>query len=165
MVKGHTLLHLVVGIEANGSKGRWTGWDATPAQLARAMTACIGEKLMSGSLTFLTHVYYWVSNFMPLVSSPFHLTFAFPCAFPHTRRGQRCGHGKMSYGGGQTYVGNWAEGVRNGCGTFAFPDGTTFEGHFKQGLRHGTGTFRLPNGDAVDQLWENGKLVQHTGSA
>lgn len=77
----------------------------------------------------------------------------------HVRRGQRYGHGKMSYSGGQLYVGDWAYGVRNGFGTYTLPDGTIFEGNFKQDLRHGTGIIRRANGAAVGQLWAEGKLV------
>lgn len=66
----------------------------------------------------------------------------------------------MTYCDGQSYVGDWAEGVRNGFGTCASPDGTTFEGHFKQNVKHGAGTLRRGDAGAVSQLWEDGTLVR-----
>lgn len=65
----------------------------------------------------------------------------------------------MSYIGGQTYVGDWDDGVRSGFGAYTLPDGTIFEGHFKHDLKHGTGTLRSADGEVVFQLWELGKLV------
>lgn len=65
----------------------------------------------------------------------------------------------MEYSGGQTYVGEWAEGVRSGFGKYTLPDGTLFEGHFMKDKKHGAGTLHRPDGRVTSQLWENGKLV------
>lgn len=67
----------------------------------------------------------------------------------------------MTYSGGQTYVGEWADGVRSGFGTYALPDGTKFEGYFKQGLKHGSITLRRGDGGVRSQLWEYGNLVSN----
>lgn len=64
----------------------------------------------------------------------------------------------MVYSDGQTYVGEWADGVRSGFGTYTLADGTVFEGSFRQDKRHGAGTLRRAEG-VTTQLWENGKLV------
>lgn len=83
-----------------------------------------------------------------------HLTlnFAFRC-------GDGCGHERIAYLGGRTYVGEWADGVRNGYGTDTLSNGTIFEGSFKRDKKHGVGTLRSGDGGVVNQLWEDGKLV------
>lgn len=65
----------------------------------------------------------------------------------------------MAYSDGQTYVGEWADGVRSGFGTYSLPDGTKFEGYFKQDLKHGPGTLRRGDEDVKSQSWEYGNLV------
>lgn len=67
----------------------------------------------------------------------------------------------MAYSGGQTYVGEWADGVRSGFGTYALPDGTKFEGCFKHDLKHGPGTLRRGDGDVRSQSWEYGNLISN----
>lgn len=65
----------------------------------------------------------------------------------------------MEYSGGQTYVGEWADGVRSGFGKYTLADGTVFEGQFMKDKKHGAGTLCRPDGRVTGQLWENGKLV------
>lgn len=91
----------------------------------------------------------------------------FPRLFKHVllltncnRRGQRCGHGKMAYYGGQIYVGEWRDGVRSGFGTYTAPDGSVFEGFYEEDLKHGAGALRGIGDESITcQRWEKGRLV------
>ena len=38
------------------------------------------------------------------------------------------GQGKMTYSNGDTYAGEWKDGLKHGHGVYTFTDGETFEG-------------------------------------
>ncbi|CAN0492568.1 unnamed protein product, partial [Hapterophycus canaliculatus] len=78
------------------------------------------------------------------------------------RHGVRRGHATMVYSSGQTYVGEWADGLRSGFGTYTLADGTVFEGFFRKDRKHGAGTLRRGS-QVTSQVWENGKLVGNSG--
>jgi len=62
----------------------------------------------------------------------------------------------------------------NGQGTLSFPNGDTYVGEWKDGMRHGQGTFKNGDGEFEgisfvgewkDDVWWNGTLYDREGDA
>jgi hypothetical protein len=51
------------------------------------------------------------------------------------------GHGRMTYANGDTYVGEWENNVRHGMGTYTWADGRIYVGEYINDMRHGEGIF------------------------
>ena len=91
--------------------------------------------------------------------------------------GVREGRGKMTFASGNTYNGQWKNGMMHGLGEFVFagtgeryvgefvngayngqgklyyPSGHVYDGSFSRGKRDGTGTLLMPNGDRYEGNW------------
>lgn len=63
------------------------------------------------------------------------------------------GKGKMVWGNGSTYDGDWQNGVRTGQGTYVWPDGRHYQGDFVNDEMHGKGTATWPNGSWYKGDW------------
>ena len=49
-------------------------------------------------------------------------------------KGQRHGHGTLTYADGKTYTGEFKDGKFHGQGTITYADGSTYTGAFEDGL-------------------------------
>lgn len=58
---------------------------------------------------------------------------------------------------GDTYYGDFANGLRSGYGCYKFVGGDVYEGNFSDGQCHGLGVKYMSNGDVYDGEWYNGK--------
>ncbi|KAL0243015.1 hypothetical protein GEMRC1_005578 [Eukaryota sp. GEM-RC1] len=54
------------------------------------------------------------------------------------------------------YEGNYQDGVRNGLGKLTFPDGSSYDGEFNNGTPHGQGTMTYVSGDSYTGEFANG---------
>jgi hypothetical protein len=57
------------------------------------------------------------------------------------------GQGVFTMPNGYSYSGDYIDGLEDGRGTTIWPGGDTYIGGFHQGKRHGQGTYRFANGD------------------
>ena len=75
-------------------------------------------------------------------------------------RGKREGYGKLIYGDGSSYEGEWKNNEQNGKGSVTYPNkGYRFECTFRNGLAHGCGKFISFDGRILKEgLWINGKI-------
>lgn len=73
------------------------------------------------------------------------------------KNGIREGKGRYTFVAGGWYKGDWANGVKHGEGTFRYPDKSKYIGEWKEGLKHGHGTYTYPNGDRYCGSWVNDK--------
>lgn len=75
-------------------------------------------------------------------------------------RGKREGYGKLIYGDGSSYEGEWKNNKKNGKGSVTYPNkGYRFECTFRNGLAHGCGKFISFDGRILKEgLWINGKI-------
>jgi len=69
-------------------------------------------------------------------------------------------HGKGTYNwpDGKTYVGGWAFNEMDGFGETTNVTGESYEGEYRNGLKHGQGTFTWKSGKKYTGSWENGKM-------
>lgn len=58
---------------------------------------------------------------------------------------------------GDTYRGEFLNGLRSGYGCYKFVGGDIYEGHFSEGQYHGLGVKYMSNGDVFDGEWCHGK--------
>jgi len=81
------------------------------------------------------------------------------------------GYGDFIYDNGDTYSGEWKDGVRYGIGTYISrihylsPSEDIYVGEWKDGKMHGQGTYTYVNGDKYVGEWKDGKchgLGTHT---
>jgi len=79
----------------------------------------------------------------------------------HNEKGLRNGVGRMSYGGGDEYSGQWRDGKRHGKGTFYQVDGSKYEGEFAMGSPDGEGTYSYASGDRYEGEFRAGILMGH----
>ena len=66
-------------------------------------------------------------------------------------------HETATLGGGQKYVGQWANDKRNGEGTYTFPSGEKYVGGFKNGDYHGHATHHFKTGKVFVGEYKNDK--------
>jgi hypothetical protein len=72
------------------------------------------------------------------------------------------GHGKMLYGSGDIYEGQWRDGKPNGNGLYLHADGVLIrEGEFRDGLLHGQGKVLGCNGRGTIYQGTFQKVVTH----
>ena len=68
------------------------------------------------------------------------------------------GKGEYRWRDGATYIGSFEENEMTGQGRLVWPDGSVYEGHFVRGVRHGEGTMKLTSLPSFYQGgWCNGK--------
>ncbi|MBK6587100.1 MAG: hypothetical protein IPG22_02100 [Acidobacteria bacterium] len=65
------------------------------------------------------------------------------------------GKGKMIYGSGDTYDGEFVNGQRHGMGTYRTKDGQVYVGQFAKGSYNGRGKITFANGETYDGEWLN----------
>ena len=70
--------------------------------------------------------------------------------------GLRDGHGKYTYVNGDVYEGDWVENFKHGIGKIDYKDKGTYYGDWVKGKRHGEGLFTYLNKDLYSGNWENG---------
>ena len=72
------------------------------------------------------------------------------------------GHGRMTYGNGNTYVGEWWEGEKHGLGTFYdASNAVTYSGGWKHDVMHGKGKMVFAaDGFEMPGEWREGSLVR-----
>ena len=61
-------------------------------------------------------------------------------------RGQRHGHGKMSYQDGSSYEGSWNHNQKEGRGTHTYASGPRYEGTWVNNEMNGSGIYYYPDG-------------------
>ena len=71
---------------------------------------------------------------------------------------QRHGHGTLTFAQGGEYVGNWTHNQMHGSGTRRYPNGDVYMGTYVQGNRQGTGRFYYANGDLYDGSFVQNRL-------
>ena len=55
------------------------------------------------------------------------------------------------------FVGEWVKGLQQGNGTALYDNGNTYKGEFWEGLKHGKGIFEVPSkGDIYTGQFKNG---------
>ncbi len=73
--------------------------------------------------------------------------------------GGACSDGKIifKYENGDTYEGQWKDGLKHGNGKFTWEDGGAYEGQWKDGLMHGNGKYTFKSGNTYEGQFENEK--------
>lgn len=69
------------------------------------------------------------------------------------------GTGKFVWDTGETYEGEWVEGVRDGYGLFTWTDGSYYSGSFMANIREGKGYYHGTDGTIMDGYFKNGDFV------
>jgi len=75
--------------------------------------------------------------------------------FGDYKNGVKSGHGTYHFANGDNYKGEWADNTYNGEGTYTFSSGERHSGAYKNGLRDGQGVFQYANGDEYNGMYEN----------
>ncbi len=70
------------------------------------------------------------------------------------------GQGNIVYYDGSSYVGEWKGGKQNGKGTYTFSDESSYVGEWKDGKRNGKGTYTYKNGTSWTGEWENNEQIK-----
>lgn len=68
--------------------------------------------------------------------------------------------GKHSFASGDSYVGEFKNGVRDGKGIYIWANGERYEGLWRDGVRHGEGTMTRKDGSLFKGIWENGAFLE-----
>jgi hypothetical protein len=76
--------------------------------------------------------------------------------------GAPCGDGRLEFGAGGSYDGQWIDGVWSGYGHLVNQNGDSFEGYFVEGCTHGEGSTVYPDGRVFDGLFRMGEMVEGT---
>ncbi len=63
------------------------------------------------------------------------------------------GIGEYTFATGERYVGEFVNGIISGQGRFYYNNGCVYDGHFAKGKRDGSGTMTYPNGDRYEGSW------------
>ena len=75
-------------------------------------------------------------------------------AVPNSTTGTSGGHGSLTYGNGDKYVGEYKENNRDGKGTYYFADqGLIYIGDWQNNLRHGIGRMIYADGGRYLGAW------------
>jgi len=61
---------------------------------------------------------------------------------------------------GDKYVGEFKDGKYNGLGTYTYSNGDKYTGTQKNNMRHGQGIFIFANGQIKEGIWADGKFVR-----
>lgn len=70
--------------------------------------------------------------------------------------GQPHGRGRIEWDDGNTYEGQWRDGLGDGYGTLVWrAAGTVYSGRWKRWAMHGEGTYRFADGTVLSGRWEN----------
>ena len=72
-------------------------------------------------------------------------------------KGQRHGHGTLTFPHGATYTGEWKADKRHGQGTYTYPSGDTYTGAYKDDQPNGQGTMTFASGGTYTGAWKDGK--------
>ena len=67
------------------------------------------------------------------------------------------GKGKYTYQDGDTYDGLWVDGQKSGRGLATYDDGSTYQGLFVADDKHGFGEYTYANGNSYKGGWQNGE--------
>lgn len=70
--------------------------------------------------------------------------------------GIREGQGKYTYKNKYTYEGQWVQNQKDGRGIFTYRKKGKYDGNFRAGKREGTGCFYYPNEDVYEGEWKDG---------
>ncbi len=68
------------------------------------------------------------------------------------------GKGTMTWKDGKRYRGSWKNGLFEGWGALGWPSGEWYEGYFSGGKMEGAGTMQWKNGDRYKGQWKNGRM-------
>ena len=68
------------------------------------------------------------------------------------------GEGTYGWANGASYEGGWKNGRFNGEGKYTAADGSTYEGEWKDGVRSGYGVYTWASGTRYEGNWENDKF-------
>lgn len=66
----------------------------------------------------------------------------------------------MKYSNGETYDGEWKEGIFDGQGTYTWLNGSSYSGGYRRGEEDGKGTFTDGNGKVTKGIWSNEGFVR-----
>ena len=62
-------------------------------------------------------------------------------------QGEKQGHGKYSFAGGEVYEGEYQRGLNHGRGKLTHATGDSYDGEWADGKKHGIGTYTYASGD------------------
>jgi len=68
------------------------------------------------------------------------------------------GKGKLINAAGDTYEGDWQNGMKHGNGKCTWAHGDSYEGNYQDGKFHGKGKYTCANGMTYEGEWQNGML-------
>lgn len=72
-------------------------------------------------------------------------------------KGQPNGEGSVVYPNGDSYEGNWLNGLKHGQGKMKYANGDVYEGEYQKGYKQGEGTFTYANNDSYTGQFQKGK--------
>eukprot|EP01006_Ploeotia_vitrea_P059797 TRINITY_DN74797_c0_g1_i1.p2 TRINITY_DN74797_c0_g1~~TRINITY_DN74797_c0_g1_i1.p2 ORF type:complete len:334 (+),score=69.86 TRINITY_DN74797_c0_g1_i1:34-1035(+) len=75
--------------------------------------------------------------------------------------GKRSGAGMYVAESGETFAGQWKQGLMHGMGELDC-DAGRYEGEWRNGMKHGDGTFEWPNGDSFQGIWSKDNMYEGT---
>mmetsp|Transcript_17896 Transcript_17896/g.30586 ORF Transcript_17896/g.30586 Transcript_17896/m.30586 type:complete len:134 (-) Transcript_17896:74-475(-) len=77
------------------------------------------------------------------------------------RDGVRSGWGKMTFSDdGCVYEGQWVRGLHDGQGTKSWADGIEYVGEWKGGMMHGQGKYTMSDGYLMNGRFESDEFVE-----
>jgi len=77
------------------------------------------------------------------------------------KNGVRHGRGTYVHSSGDRYEGEFKNGKRNGTGTYRYTSGEIYQGEFKDDRKNGHGVCIYADGTKVKGLWQNDVMVQN----
>ena len=66
--------------------------------------------------------------------------------------------GRLLYGNGDLYSGQWKDGQQNGQGRMIYDDGSVYEGQWRNNKFDGYGTYKHIDGSTISGIWKEGIL-------
>ena len=73
------------------------------------------------------------------------------------KAGKLNGHVSIKWSDGDSFEGNYREGLREGKGIYKYTDGSIYDGEWKTGKQDGRGVYKLADGRVYDGEWKDGK--------
>ena len=73
------------------------------------------------------------------------------------KAGKMDGHVSIKWSDGDSFEGNYREGLREGRGVYKFTDNSIYDGEWKAGKQDGRGVYKLADGRVYDGEWKAGK--------